>query len=165
MKCAASWATETPWDVELRVHVFFLRRAFWLWGYRMLKSLMAEAFFSSVNLIASLSFLFRSQPWVSPGLFPSFPGGRVGSHTFRVFSRDVAAFVASLMGQITGTVCKVVAVCASQVMPWLCLFLSRVSWCSGRTQWLWFISYKACVVSLQRLFYSSQSILRVQVCP
>lgn len=34
-----------------------------------------------------------------------------------MFSQDAAAFVASLMGRITGTVCKVVAVCASQLIP------------------------------------------------
>lgn len=41
----------------------------------------------------------------------------MGSWTCRVFSQDAAAFVASLMGRITGTVCKVVAVCASQLIP------------------------------------------------
>lgn len=75
VKCAASWVSDTPWDVELSVCVFS-----WEELFGSVKSQAAEVsdgwgFSSSVNLIASLSFPFHSQPWISSGLFPSFPGG------------------------------------------------------------------------------------------
>lgn len=55
----------------------------------------------------------------------------MGSCTCRVFSQDAAALVASLMGQFTRTVCGVVAVGASQLIPSCSLALPVYIPCLG----------------------------------
>lgn len=167
VKYAASWVSETSWDVEFSVHVFSWE-VFWLCEVTGCCSLRWLRPFSAVlTLIASLSFLFRSQPCISLGLFPSFPGGGWALHLQSVQS-GCCCFCCLFNRpdyrnclQSGGCLCIPADI---QLLPgFACLYPE--SWHSGRTQWLWFVSYTACVVRLQRLLYQSQSILRVQVCP
>lgn len=155
MKCAATWMSETSWDVELSVHVFSWEEFLALWSHRMLHSLMAEAFFSSVNSIASLSFLFRSQPW-SPRAFSPLSQEEGELLHLQSVQSGCCCFCCLFNGpgyrnclQSGGCLC---IPADTQLLPvFACLY--PMSRCSGRTQWLWFVSYMACVVRLQRLLY------------
>lgn len=97
-----------------------------------------------------------------------------------MFSQDAAAFVASLRDQITGTVCRVVAVCASQLIPSCSLALPVSIQCVGVVEghsdsalfptWPMLSGYNLCFTKVNlfrgsKSVHSSGTVLQLAVVP